>query len=130
MSTYLKPQNLYNAALLIIVAVGAIATWYNSRASKQADAESEALNTIKLKDERISELTKKITTLETRDVETGKEIAILKADRDRLEKIVANYNPSLEAFIQVATESLTNIGETNKVILESIHMLLKSQPPA
>jgi hypothetical protein len=117
-TTIFNFQTLLDAFFVIMFIVAGVATWQNSKSSKKSSDETDALTTIKLKDEAIKGLREEVRRLQEEDIKKGKEIAVLQADNRRLEAIVSNRNPELEKFMRDTSASIL-------IIEASIQQLLK-----
>lgn len=98
-----------------ILAVGAttaviantVASVRLGRGTRRTASETEALNTISLKDARIAEMQSTIDKLTATVTQDGKDIAVLQKDNARLEALNANKNPELETLMTQVIEALT-----------------------
>lgn len=117
----LDPQTLFDGVIVLIAVVAAFATWQNSKSAKKSSEETDALTTIKIKDETIRALTSENTFLKTQNSKYGERIAVLEAENTKLQALVQNRNPELDIFMKNTTSSLL-------LIERSIEALLKAQP--
>ena len=117
-------QNVLNAFFVVMFVVAAFATWSNAKSTKKSGEETDALTTIKLKEEAIKGLREEVRRLQDEDIKKGKEIAVLQSDNKRLEAIVSNRNPELEKFMRDTSASILIIENTLATLLK-----LHQNPP-
>lgn len=120
MNQYITPQNLFD----VFVALGGIffvwGQFGRGKSKKNREDDFDALTTIKIKDATIIELRSQLTLLQNTVIQDGKDIAVLRAENERLTKLVQNRNPELEQFMRQTTSSLL-------IIEKSLEALLKVQ---
>jgi uncharacterized ferredoxin-like protein len=117
---YLTPQTVFDGFMVFIAVTTIWAITLTSRRQAKSNQDSDALITIKLKDEAINQLTKEVERLNTLIIQDGKDIAVLKADNDRLTKLVENRDPALAIYMKESMEAM-------KAIQAGILQLLKAQ---
>lgn len=124
MSQLLTPQNIFDIFIALGGVAFIIAQIQLGKANKKSGEETDALTTIKIKDAAILALQQETERLNKIVTQDGKDIAVLKADKERLEALVANRNPELENYITASTKTLSTLMDGQKIILESLHALL------
>lgn len=121
---FFTAQNIFD----IFIVLGGVAFIFAQvslgKQNKKSGEETDALTTIKIKDAAILALQEETARLNRIVTQDGKDIAVLKADKDRLEALVANRNPELETFIITATKILQQLLENQKIGMDGIHTLL------
>ena len=118
--SYFSPQTIFDGFIALIAVVTVYSVWQNSKNQAKVNKDSSTLLTLQLKDEAINQLTKETARLNAVLIENGKDIAVLKAENERLTKLVENRDPALERFMKDTTTSI-------QIIQAGILQLLKAQ---
>lgn len=104
---YLSAQNIFDV-VIVLGGVAFIFAQVNLGKSQRKSADdSDALVTLRLKDQTISTLQTKIKDLEASVVQDGKDIAVLQAENAQLKAYNSSRNPELETLMKQVLEALS-----------------------
>lgn len=128
-------QTIMTAIILVGGIVFAIAQWGNGRSQRKSDVETEAAMTIRLIKEARDALEAKLKEQNLIVIQQGKDIASLQAQIKAKDELIERYvlllqnrNPELESYMKSSMESLKEISDGIKQLLNKPTIAINNTP--